>query len=90
MSYHGQFIITENPMNCQCKSEALREFAFSFVAELQESETKVAGQIGSHRALPASRYWNHVDRGNLVRHTVNTMMERAVALTLKRECDKAN
>jgi len=25
--------------------------------------------------------WNHVDRGNLVRHTVDTMMERAVALT---------
>ena len=25
--------------------------------------------------------WNHVDRGNLVRHTVDTMMERAVGLT---------
>ena len=25
--------------------------------------------------------WNHVDRGNLVRHTVDTMMERAVRMT---------
>ena len=27
--------------------------------------------------------WNHVDRGNLVHHPVDTMMERAVRMTLK-------
>ena len=38
----------------------------------------------TNRATPRTARqpnWNHVDRGNLVRHTVDTMMERAVALT---------
>ena len=58
-----------------------------FVADLQ---IKTNQSCCTNRVTPRTTRqpnWNHVDRGNLVRHTVDTMMERAVALTKEMKCE---
>ena len=65
---------------CFGQSDALRDKP-KICGWTSKNQIQVAEQIGSHRALPVSQYWNHVDRGNLVHHTVDTMMERAVEIS---------
>ena len=79
--------IPENYPNLSNVSPKHCELSPWFVADLQ---IKTNQSCCINRVTPRTTRqpnWNHVDRGNLVRHTVDTMMERAVALTKEMKCE---
>ena len=65
-------IATASPMRCK------------FGLGLWQNIRKINRSCLMNRVIPRTTRkpnWNHVDRGNLVQHTVSTMLERAVGIT---------